>query len=151
MGLSLDFWLELIAIAACFALVIIWIPKYRAYSLNKLKAVNLRVRISETIKLSLPAIAATSMQTIDATGKLVLDSRALHFYSRQLQNHRSEAHVLYEDELKRVQKFIDKFTLLIQEYDGGRLGSGDAEDLLLLGERILLDLKENGLLSTVKR
>ena len=151
MGLSLDFWLELVAIAICFGVIIVLIPKYRAYSINKTKAVGLRVRISETIKLSLPALAATSIQTLDDMGRVVRDSGALHFYSKQLAKQKSESHVLYEDERERVQRFVDQFNSLIVSYDAGQLGSGATEDLVLLGERILLDLKENGLLSTIKR
>lgn len=151
MDLSLDFWLELVAIAVCFGVTIVLIPKYRTYSINKAKAVGLRVRISETIKLSLPALAATSIQTLDDMGRVVKDSGALHFYSKQLANQRSESHVLYDDERERVQRFIYQFNSLISRYDVGQLGSTTTEDLILLGERILLDLKENGLLSTVKR
>ena len=150
MGLSLDFWLELAAIAVCFAVVITLIPKYRQHTINKAKAVSLRVQISEIIKLSLPAVAATSIQTLDDTGRVIRDSEALHYYSARLVDQRTESHVLYSDERERVQMFIDQLMTLIQAYDSGQLGSTTTEELLLLGERILLDLKENGLLSTVR-
>ncbi len=150
MNLSLNFWVELVAIAVCFGVIITLIPKFRAYSINKAKAVALRVRVSETIKLSLPAVASTSIQTIDAMGQPLKDARALRFYSQQLEGQLLEAFVLYEDERERVQRFMDKYTRLIQAYESDTLGSDLTEDLLLLGERILVDLKENGLLSTIK-
>lgn len=151
MNLSLNFWAELIAIAVLFAIVITIIPKYRAHSVNKAKAVKLRVRISETINLSLPPIAATSIQTLDVSGQAIKDSGAIRHYSKQLAGQVAEASVLYEDERERVQRFLTKFETLTQAYEADNLGSETTEDVLLLGERILLDLKENGLLSTIKR
>lgn len=151
MGLSLDFWFELIAIGIAFAVIITLIPKYRNHSINKARAIDLRLRISETIQLSLPAIAATSIQTLSPSGEAIKDSQAMHFYSQKLLVHNSNAQVLYADERDRVQRFLDKFVLLIDDFEQDLQRSGATEDLLLLGERILLDLKENGLLSIVKR
>jgi len=130
MSLSLNFWIELAAIALGFVIVIIAIPRYRLYTVNKAKAHHLRVEFSDSIKMSLPNIAATSLQTLDEHGRVVNDSTALKFCLIQLDGLIAKFDILYSDE-QRSQP------------------SEATEDLILLGERIVEDLRENGLLSTV--
>ena len=151
MGLSADFWVELAGMAIVFGLVIVAIPKYRAYKVNTALAHRLRVEISNNIKFVLPNIADTSVQRINADGQLANDSTALKIGLHQLDAVMGRAEVLYSEERERVARFRNGFHALIARYDAGELLSDMTEDLILLGERIVLDLKENGLLSTIGR
>jgi hypothetical protein len=151
MSLSIDFWLDLAGVAIIFALMIIAIPKYRAYKINTAHAHRLRVEVSDNIKMVLPNIAATSIQKIDTNGQLANDSTALKFCLFQLDTLISTLDVLYSEERARVARFRNGLHALIGNYDAGRLMSEATEDLILLGERIIEDLRENGLLSTVTR
>ena len=151
MSLSLDFWLDLAGVAIIFALIIVAIPKYRAYKINAAHAHRLRIEVSDNIKMVLPNIAATSVQKIDATGKLSNDSTALKFCLFQLDGVILTLDLLYSEERNRVSRFRNGLHTLIGNYDAGKLMSVATEDLILLGERIVEDLRENGLLSTVKR
>jgi len=129
MGLSLSFWLELAGMAIFFVLVI----------------------ISDNIKFVLPNIADTSVQRLNADGSLSNDSTALKIGLHQLDMVIRRAEVLYSDEHERVGRFRNGLHALIARYDAGQLLSEMTEDLILLGERIILDLKENGLLNTIKQ
>ena len=149
MSLSLNFWIELAAIALGFVIVIIAIPRYRLYTVNKAKAHHLRVEFSDSIKMSLPNIAATSLQTLDEHGRVVNDSTALKFCLIQLDGLIAKFDILYSDEQSRVSKYRNGLHALIGHYDEGSQPSEATEDLILLGERIVEDLRENGLLSTV--
>ena len=151
MNLSVSFWLELAAMAIAFILVIVAIPKYRTYKINRALAHRLRVEISDNIKFVLPNIADTSVQRLDATGSLISDSTALKIGLHQLDTTLRRSGVLYSDELQRVGRFRNGLHALIARYDASELHSDATEDLILLGERIILDLKENGLLSTLKQ
>jgi hypothetical protein len=151
MSLSLDFWLDLAGVAILFALVIIAIPKYRAYKIKTALAHRLRVDVSENIKMVLPNIAATSVQKIGADGRLLSDSTALKFCLFQLDTLIATLDVLYSEERDRVVRFRNGLHALIGNYDAGKLMSVATEDLILLGERIVEDLRENGLLSTLNR
>ena len=134
-----------------FGLVIVAIPKYRAYKVNTARAHRLRVEVSESIKFMLPNIAATSIQRLDADGKLANDSTALKIGLHQLDTVMTRAAVLHSEESDRVARFRNGLHALIARYDAGELLSTMTEDLILLGERIILDLRENGLLSTIGR
>jgi len=151
MGLSLSFWLELAGMAIFFVLVIVAIPKYRAYKVNTARAHRLRIEISDNIKFVLPNIADTSVQRLNADGSLSNDSTALKIGLHQLDMVIRRAEVLYSDERERVGRFRNGLHALISRYDAGQLLSEMTEDLILLGERIILDLKENGLLNTIKQ
>lgn len=151
MGLSADFWIELAGMAIVFCLVIVAIPKYRAHKVNTALAHRLRVEISDNIKFVLPNIADTSVQRLDANGRLSNDSTALKIGLHQLDSVMGRAEILYSEERDRVARFRNGFHALIARYDAGELLSDMTEDLILLGERIILDLKENGLLSTIGR
>jgi hypothetical protein len=151
MGLSTNFWIELAGMAIAFGLVIVAIPKYRAYKVKTARAHRLRIEISDTIKFVLPNIADTSVQRINADGQLSSDSTALKIGLHQLDTVMARAEVLYTEERERVERFRNGFHALIARYDAGGLLSDMTEDLILLGERIILDLKENGLLSTIGR
>ena len=149
MGLSSAFWLELAGMAIAFVLVIVAIPKYRAYKNNTARAHRLRVEISDNIKFVLPNIADTSVQRIGPDGQLTNDSTALKIGLHQLDGAMHGAEILYLEEKQRVARFRNGLHALIARYDAGDLQSIMTEDLILLGERIILDLKENGLLSTI--
>ena len=149
MSLSADFWIELAAIALGFAMVIVAIPRYRRYRVNKTKAHHLRVEFSNSIKMSLPNIAATSMQTLDQFGRVANDSTALKFCLIELDGLITRFDILYSDEQSRVSKFRNGLHALIGHYNKGTQPSEETEELILLGERIVEDLRENGLLSTV--
>jgi hypothetical protein len=148
MIMSLDFWLELIAIALLFALVIYLMPRIRNYSLHKQQAVNLRVRISERISACLPAIAAT-MASTDLSSHLASKGNTLEFALQRLKALMTESAVLYSDESERVQRFIDDMTKVLSDFNAGKSRRLETEDLVLSGQRILLDLRENGLLSSI--
>jgi hypothetical protein len=148
MMMSLDFWTELIAIALLFALVIYLMPRIRNYSLHKQQAINLRVRISERISACLPAIAAT-MASSDINSQLTSKGNTLEFALQRLKALMTESSVLYSDESARVQRFIDDMTKILGDFNTGKSRRVETEDLVLSGQRILLDLKENGLLSSV--
>lgn len=148
MSMSLDFWLELLTIALMFALVIYLMPRIRNYSLHKQQAVNLRVRISERINASLPAIAATVVSS-NVNSQLAYQGNDLGFALQRLKALMTESSVLYADESERVQRFVDAMTKVNSDIGFGVSRKTETEDLLLLGQRILLDLKENGLLSSV--
>jgi len=149
MGLSADFWIELAGMAFVFALVIIAIPKYRAYKVKTASAHRLRVEISDNIKFVLPNIADTSVQHVGADGRFSNDSTALKIGLHQLDSVMTHSDVLYSEERERVARFRNGLHALIARYDTGELLSDMTEDLILLGERIILDLRENGLLSTL--
>lgn len=146
MILSLDFWLELLTIALIFGLVIYFMPRIRNYTLHKNQAVNLRVRISERINASLPAIAATVVSS-DINSQLTSQRNDLGFTLQRLKALMTESSVLYSDERERVERFIDAMTKVNSDVAYGITRQEETEDLLLMGQRILLDLKENGLLS----
>lgn len=151
--MSLDFWTELLAIALAFGIIIYLMPRIRNYSLHKQQAVNLRVRISERISACLPAIAATiTSQIVDAqlSPATPNSSNSLEYTLQRLKALMTESSVLYSDESARVQRFIDDMTKVLNEFKLGKLSRRETEDLVLAGQRILLDLKENGLLSPVK-
>ena len=99
----------------------------------------------------LPNIAATSIQTLDASGHVSRDSTALKFCLFQLDDLILKFDILYSEERQRVSRFRNGLHGLIGRYDAGELLSMATEDLILLGERIIEDLRENGLLSTVQR
>ncbi|MGK0373676.1 MAG: hypothetical protein ACJA2E_000143 [Arenicella sp.] len=151
MSLSLDFWLDLAGVAIVFALIIVAIPKYRAYKIKSAHAHRLRVEVSDNIKMVLPNIAATSIQKVDARGQHTKDSTALKFCLFQLDTLIATLDVLYSEERDRVARFRNGLHVMIGNYDAGKLMSVATEDLILLGERIIEDLRENGLLSTVTR
>lgn len=151
MGLSANFWIDLSGVALVFGLVIVAIPKYRAYKIRKARAHYLRVEVSDNLKIVLPNIAATSVQTLGPNGELKNDSTALKFCLFQLDALIAKLDVLYSEEQQRVAKFRNGLHVLIGRYDSGELMSVATEDLILLGERIIEDLRENGLLSTVSR
>ncbi len=151
MGLSMSFWLELSGLAIVFIMIIVAIPKYRAHKKRSAAAHRLRIEVSDNIKIVLPNIAATSVQTIQPSGQVSNDSTALKFCLFQLDGLISNFDVLYSDEQERVARFRNGLHVLIGSYDAGNLMSVATEDLILLGERIVEDLRENGLLSTVKR
>ncbi|MFT6407906.1 MAG: hypothetical protein ACJAQ6_001322 [Arenicella sp.] len=151
MSLSLDFWLDLAGVAIVFALVIVAIPKYRDYKIKTAAAHRLRVEVSDNIKMVLPNIAATSVQKIGADGRLLNDSTALKFCLFRLDTLIATLDVLYSEERDRVARFRNGLHALIGSYDAGKLMSVATEDLILLGERIVEDLRENGLLSTQAR
>ena len=144
MNMTLNFWLELIAIVLLFALVIYVMPRIRNYSLRKQQAINLRVRISERINGSLPIIASV-LTSVDPTGD-TNTGNALEFALQRLKALMTESSVLYSDESERVQRFIDAMGAVMVDLESGGSRRDDVEDLLLSGQRILLDLKENGLL-----
>lgn len=148
MNLSLNFWVELIALALLFGLVVYLMPRIRAYSIRKQQAINLRVRISDRINASLPGIALTAGKLNASNGQLATDTNTLEFALQRLKALMTEASVLYSDESERVQRFIDSLEKVTIDFTSGRARLTETEDLLLLGQRILLDLKENGLLST---
>jgi hypothetical protein len=151
MSLSLDFWLDLAGVAIIFTLIIVAIPKYRAYKINVVLAHRLRVEVSDNIKMVLPNIASTSVQKISADGQLTHDSTALKFCLFQLDTLITKLDVLYSEERDRVARFRNGLHMLIGNFDAGKLTSVTSEDLILLGERIIEDLRENGLLSAVSR
>lgn len=148
MNLSLNFWVELIALALLFGLVVYLMPRIRTYSIRKQQAINLRVRISDRINASLPGIALTAGKLNASNGQLATDTNTLEFALQRLKALMTEASVLYSDESERVQRFIDSLEKVTVDFTSGRARLTETEDLLLLGQRILLDLKENGLLST---
>lgn len=137
--------------AVAFVLVIVAIPKYRAHKISSASAHRLRVEISDKIKFLLPNIAATSVQRINADGQLSSDSTALKIGLHQLDTVITREALLYSEERERVARFRNGLHALIARYDGGELLSIMTEDLILLGERIVLDLSENGVLSTLGR
>ncbi len=149
MGLSLDFWIELIVMIFAFGVIIIAIPKYRAYRRKTALAHQLRVEVSDNIKFVLPNIADTSVQRINAVGQLSNDSTALKIGLHQLDTVMQRIEILYSEERERVERFRNGLHAFIARFDAGELISDRSEDLILLGERIILDLKENGLLSTI--
>lgn len=151
MGLSISFWLELTGMAAALVTVIIAIPKYRAYKIKTARAHRLRIEISDNIKFVLPNIADTSVQRIDANGQSSNDSAALKIGLHQLDTIITRTEVLYSEEKRRVESFRNGLHTLIVRHNAGDLLSAMTEDLILLGERIILDLKENGLLITISR
>lgn len=151
MTFSANFWIELFAILLAFVAVIIAIPKYRAYQVNRARAHHLRIEFSDNIKMSLPNIASTSMQTLDDKGRVVNDSTALKFCLFQLDALIARYEVLFADEQTRVSKYRNGLHALIGNFDAGNHLTDATEDLILLGERIVEDLRENGLLSTVTR
>jgi len=77
------------------------------------------------------------------------DSTALKIGLHQLDTVIQRIDILYSEERERVERFRNGLHALIARYDAGKLLSDTSEDLILLGERIVLDLKENGLLSTI--
>ena len=91
------------------------------------------------------------MQTLDEHGRVSNDSTALKFCLFQLDALIARYEVLYSDEQTRVSKYRNGLHALIGDFDAGNHLSGATEDLILLGERIVEDLRENGLLSTVTR
>jgi hypothetical protein len=151
MGLSASFWIELVGMAIIFGLIIVAIPKYRAYKINTARAHRLRIEISDTIKFVLPNIADTSVQRLSADGQLLSDSTALKIGLHQLDTVMVRSEVLFTEERERVARFRNGYHVLIARYDAGQLMSDMTEDIILLGERIILDLRENGLLSTLSR
>ena len=149
MSLSLNFWIELIALALLFGLLIYLMPRIRTYSIRKQQAINLRMRISERINASLPVIAVSARQLSDSSSQITPETHALDFAMQRLKALMTEASVLYADERDRVQRFIDALDKVTGDFKAGKSHQTEIEDLLLLGQRILLDLKENGLLSSV--
>lgn len=142
MSLSLDFWLELLTIVLVFGVIIYCMPYIRNYSLHKGQAINLRKRISERIKDSLPVIMALNGQM-----GLAVQFAPLTFSLQRLKALMTESSVLYSDERERVQRFIEAMEVVINALESGRSRPEEVEELVLQGQRILLDLKENGLLS----
>lgn len=151
MTFSANFWIEFGAILLAFIAVIVAIPWYRKYQINRARAHHLRIEFSDNIKMSLPNIASTLMQTLDEHGRVANDSTALKFCLFQLDALIARYEVLYSDEQTRVSKYRNGLHALIGNFDAGNNLSDATEDLILLGERIVEDLRENGLLSTVTR
>lgn len=149
MNLSLNFWVELIALVLLFGLVIYSMPRIRTYSIRKQQAINLRVRISERINGCLPGIAIAAGHLRDSTNQLAPQTDTLDFTLQRLRALMTESSVLYSDERDRVQRFIDAMQKMINDFESAKYNKTETEELLLLGQRILLDLKENGLLSSV--
>lgn len=148
MNLSLNFWVELVALALLFGSLIYLMPRIRTYSIRKQQAINLRVRISERINGCLPGIAVAAGQLRDTGNQLAPQTNTLDFTLQRLRALMTESSVLYSDERERVQRFIDAMQQMINDLESARYHKTETEELLLLGQRILLDLKENGLLSS---
>lgn len=149
MNLSLNFWVELIALALLFGGLLYLMPRIRSYTIRKEQAVNLRNRISDRIKDCLPDIASSARQGLLVSATESSELSALNFSSQRLKALMTESSVLYSDERDRVQRFIDALENIKYDFSIGQANKVDVEDLILLGQRILLDLKENGLLSSV--
>ena len=144
----MEIWQALASIAACFAAIVALIPIFQANLARKAKANNLRMRIATKLLRIRPTFAAISDKHEDPPSKVILTNEGLVHILGQLETLLSETESLYPVEQDRISQYVANLELMMPMHKSGELGSDGAENLILLGDRVISELGENGFLHT---
>ena len=138
----------LASISACLAAIVALIPIYTASTARKAKARNLRMRIATKLTRIRPTFAAISSEYDDSSASVILDSDGLVKVLEQLEALLVESESLLPKEQDRISAFVANLELMIPMCRAGELSSDEAVNLILLCDRVIAELEENGMLST---
>ncbi len=144
----MNFLQALASISACFAAIVALIPIFRSSAARKAKARNLRMRIATKITRLKPTFAKISDKHSNPLQPVILSNEELKEILGQLESLLAESESLYPEEQDKISQFVANLELMIPLYIAEELDSDGAENLILLGERSINELEENGMLST---
>ena len=137
--MSADFWIDLTIALAAFAAVIMALPQFRGRVIRRVKARFLRPRLIASLQRLIGLIAVS----IEADEQLLAHrSDALQKASDELDAFLPSESVLYSDERKNLELFRMRLAPMMPDIKLGAPRSRELEDLILLGQRIVSDLRE---------
>lgn len=141
----MEYWQAISSIAACFAAIVALIPIFRARWATKAKARNLRMRLSIKIYRLRPTFGALVDPSINTPKSIIASGDELVIMLERFENLMAESEVLTPKEQDRLSGYLANLELMLPLYKAGELSPDAAENLLLLGDRAIAELEENGL------
>lgn len=144
----MEFWQAISSIAACFAAIVALVPIFRASSARRAKARNLRMRLSIKIYRLRPTFGALVSPGENTPDSVILSGDDLTNMCNKLEDLMAESEVLTPREQDRLSGYLANLELMVPLYLAGQLPSRAAENLLLLGDRAINELEENGLMES---
>lgn len=146
MEIELESWQALSSIAACFAAIVALIPIFQAKLARKAKARNLRMRFSIKVYRLRPTFGALINSGEKVPDSVILSGDELTEMCHKLEDLMAESEVLTPKEQDRLSGYLANLELMVPLYRAGQLSSEGADNLLLLGDRVINELEENGLM-----
>ena len=138
--MSLDFWLDLLLAVCVFAAFMLALPQVRMRLLQRLKARVLRPKLAATLQRLL-GLMAQSVEPIEVA--LEARSNVLQSAVSDFQAFKPQEIALYSDEQASLERFRVKLFSMLPYIKAGGPRTRELEDLILLGQRIVSDLREN--------
>lgn len=142
--MSTAFWFELVLAVFGFVGFIILVLKFKAGLLQRAKARQLRKLLVPELKAVLPALAAQLYQSEYDINPYSQNGGAITQFHLGLDHLLTQSSVMFPEERETLTEFSSALRSLLPSFQSGTLARAATEDLLLLGQRAVHEMTENG-------
>lgn len=142
--MSTAFWIELLLALLAFAGAIVFVLKFKENLQRRAKAKQLRKILIPELQAVLPALAAQLFPNELGADSYRSNSEAIGRFNDGLKQLLEQSVVMFAEERAALSAFSSGLELLLPSLQSGELARNATDELVLLGQRAVHEMVENG-------
>lgn len=143
--MSINFWIKLVSALVLFGMAIASIQLYKSELVRDLRARWLRRKIVPLVQSILPLLIEQAQLSEQSDATMLGHNYELMRQRADLESLFVRAKPLFDQERKTIAELLARLASLTTQFDQQRVVRLDLENTVLLGQRVIQELREIGL------